>query len=150
MKKHTKNLLFASLLYLAAFIAIILVSMISDLGIALFLDEETIDPDTVIFITTVFFTLFVSYATYFIFYLIQRKSANEDVNAKSLRLFPRIIGAVVASVVSAVVLFICLSWISDSGEEISILSMNYTLTGVIFAVILAVNSISFIRFKPRL
>ncbi|MDR0558016.1 MAG: hypothetical protein LBG43_09185 [Treponema sp.] len=150
MKRHTKNLLFASLLYLPAFIAIILISMVSDLGIALFLDEETINPDTVIFIATVFFTLAASYAAYFVFYLMQRKIANEDINAKSLRLFPRIIGATVASAVSAVVLFICLSWISDNGEEISILSMNYTLLGVIFAVTLAVNFVSFICFKPRL
>jgi hypothetical protein len=124
--------------------------MMSDLGIALFLDEEAINPDTVIFIATVFFTLTASYAAYFVFYLMQRKIANEDIHAKSLRIFPRIIGAVIASVVSAVILFVCLSWVSDSGEEISILSMNYTLLGVIFAVALAVNFVSFIWFKPRL
>jgi hypothetical protein len=149
MKTHTRNLIFASLVYVAVFIGVVVISMVSDMGISFFLDEETVNPDTIIFIETVFFTYLASFAAYLVFYLIQRSKAKNDPNAKYLGIFPRILGAVIASAVSFGVVFLCLRWTSDYGDEISILYANTSLLGVIIGVAVAANFVNFIVFKPR-
>jgi uncharacterized membrane protein len=149
MKTYARNLLFASLLYVIAFIAIVLISMLSDIGISLFMDEETVNPDTIIFIASVFFAFLASYAAYLAFYLIQRSKARNDPNARYLGVLPRVVGAIIAIVLSFAVVFLCLNWTSDYGEIISILYANYTLIGVIMGVAAAVDFVSFILFKPR-
>lgn len=149
MKKHTKNLLFAGLLYFVAFVVVVIISMVSDIGVSFFLDEEMMDPDTMIFIATVFFTFLVSFAAYFVFYLIQRNKAKNDPNAKFLGILPRIVGAIIASALSFFVVVLCLNWTSDYGEAISILHANTTLLGLIIGVVVVVDFVNFIVFKPR-
>lgn len=150
MKTHVKNLLLASLVYLAAFIGVVIAAMVSDIGIFLFDEEiQDLDPDTVIFIASVFFIFLASFAAYFVFYLIQRNKAKNDPNAQYLRLFPRIVGAIIACALSLVVAFLCLGWISFDGGISSILYENTTLFGIIIGVVVIVNFVNFIVFKPR-
>jgi hypothetical protein len=149
MKVHTRNLLLALLVYVAAFLGIVLVSMLSDIGISLYLDEETLDPDTMIFILTVLFTMLVSFAVYLGFYFKERHTANHDTRVQYLGLFPRLAAALIASVLSALVLFLCVNWLSDEGQDISILAANYTLLGIILGVTIVVDFVNFIVFKPR-
>lgn len=149
MKTHIRNLVFASLIYFAAFIGVVIVSMVSDIGISFYLDEEMLNPDTMIFIASVFFTFLVSFAVYLAFYLIQRNKAKNDPNARYLGLFPRILGAAIAGALSFGVLFLCVGWTSDYGEEISILYANTTLLGIIIGVAVIVDFVNFIVFKPR-
>jgi hypothetical protein len=149
MKAHTRNLLFASLVYVVAFLGIVFVSMFSDIGISLYLDEETLDPDTMIFVLTVLFTMLVSFAVYLAWYFMQRHTANHDPGVRYLGILPRIVAALIASVLSVVVLFLCVNWLSDMGEDISILGANYTLLGAILGVTIVVGFVNFIVFRPR-
>ncbi|MDR0567843.1 MAG: hypothetical protein LBG87_01370 [Spirochaetaceae bacterium] len=148
MKTHVRNGIFASLAYIAVFICVVTVAMVSDIGVSFFIDEET-NPDTIIFIASVFFTYLASFAVYCGFYLFQRNEAKNNRDAKFLGLFPRILGAVIACAVSCGVVFFCLPWTSDYGEDISILYANTTLLGIIISVAVAVNFAVFIVLKPR-
>jgi hypothetical protein len=150
MKKYTKNLLFAGLLYFAAFIGVVIVSMVSDIGISFFLDEEMMNPDTMIFIATIFFTFLVSFAAYFVFYLIRRNAVKNDPNITYLRIFPRIVGAFIACALSVGVVILCLNWTSDYGDVISILYANTTLLGIIIGVVVVIDFVNFIVFKPSI
>jgi hypothetical protein len=149
MKTHTKNLLFALLVYVVAFLGIVLVSLLGDFGISLYLDEEELDPDTMILVLTVLFTMLVSCAAYLAWYFMQRHTANHDPGVRYLGIVPRIVAALIASVASAVVLFLCANWLSDAGEDISILGANPTLLGAILGVAIVVDFVNFIVFKPR-
>jgi heme/copper-type cytochrome/quinol oxidase subunit 3 len=149
MKTYTKNLLFAGLLYFVAFVVVVIVSMVSDIGISFYLDDEMMDPDTIIFIMSVFFTFLISFGAYFVFYLLQRHKAKNDPHAKFLGMLPRIVGAFIACAFSLLVVFLCLNWTSDEGDVISILYANTTLLGLIIGVVAVVDFVSFIIFKPR-
>jgi ABC-type cobalt transport system substrate-binding protein len=149
MKKHSLNLLIVSLIYLVVFIAVVVVSMISDIGIMFYNDSEEVDPDTMIFIASVFFTVLASYVVYLAFFLIQRNKLKNDPNAKFLGLGPRIVGAIVAVAVSFGVLFLCTNWTSDYGEIESILFINFTLLAVIEGITAVTDFVNFIVFKPR-
>jgi len=146
MKTHARNLLFASLVYLGVFIGIVLVSMLMGIGVDVFSDEG---PDTLIFIGSVFFTFLASHLVYLGFYLSQRLKVRNDPNIGFLGLMPRIIWGIIAAALSCGVLFLCLRWTADGGEEISILLANISLAGVIAGLTLAVDLVSFILFKPR-
>jgi hypothetical protein len=145
MKKHTRNLLIASAAYGAAFLGITLFSMITGI---IYLDEY--DPDVMIYIGSIFFTALVSWASYLTFYLVQRKTANEAVNAQFLGLGPRVLGGLVASAIAAVVLLIlCFFWISDYGDVESILRTYIDVAGVILGIFVVINFAGFIVLKPR-
>ena len=145
MKTHTRNLLIASATYVALFLGITIFSMI---GGIIYLDEY--NPDVMIYIGSVFFTALVSWASYLLFYLIQRKIANEDVNAKFLGLGSRIAGGLAASAVAALFLLVlCFFWISDYGDVESILRTYIDVAGVILGLFVVVNFVDFIVLKPR-
>ncbi|MDR2786612.1 MAG: hypothetical protein LBB83_11950 [Treponema sp.] len=145
MKTHIRNLLIASATYVTLFLGITIFSMISGI---IYLDEY--NPDVMIYIGSVFFTALASWASYLTFYLIQRKVANEDVNAKFLGLGPRIIGGLAASAVAALVLLLlCFFWISDYGDVESILRTYIDVAGVILGLFVVVNFVDFIVLKPR-
>jgi hypothetical protein len=128
-----------------AFLGITIFSMIAGI---IYLDEY--DPDVMIYIGTVFFTALVSWASYLTFYLVQRKTANEDVNAKFLRLGPRIIGGLTASAIAAVVLLLlCFFWISDYGDVESLLRSYIDVAGAILGIFVVINFVDFIVLKPR-
>jgi ABC-type cobalt transport system substrate-binding protein len=149
MKTHTRNLIIASLVYLAVFIGLVVISLVSDIGISFFLDDDMLNPDTMIFIASVFFTCLASFAAYFVFYLIQRNKAKNDPNARFLGFFPRIVGAFIASALSCGVGIFCLFWTSDYGDVISILYANTSLLAAIIVVVAVANFVNFIVFKPR-
>jgi hypothetical protein len=114
----------------------------------IYLDED--NPDVMIYIASVFFTALVSWASYLTFYLIQRKVANKDVNAKFLGLGPRIIGGLAASAIAAaILLLLCFFWVSDYGDVESILRTYIDVTGVILGLFVVVNFVDFIVLKPR-
>jgi hypothetical protein len=130
--------------------------MVAFLGVAIFLMVTGIiyldegDPDVGICIASIFFTALVSWASYLTFFLIQRKTANEDVNAKFLGLGSRIIGGLVASAIAAAVLLIlCFFWVSDYGDVESILRTYIDVTGVVLGLFVVINFVDFIVLKPR-
>jgi hypothetical protein len=145
MKTHTRNLLVVSAIYVASLIIAMIIALVMDVG--LFYDG--FDPDTVMFVLSVFFITFASWAVYFVFYLIQRRIADHDINAKFIGMAPRIIGGLLASLVAAVVLFACFFLVSEDGSEESLLAMNVTLAGAIIGIFTVVNFVNFIVFKPR-
>ncbi|MDR2793481.1 MAG: hypothetical protein LBB61_07435 [Treponema sp.] len=151
MKEHSRNLIFAGLLYLVAFIGVVIVSMLGDIGLMFTDDDGLINPssDTWIFVLTTFFIITASLAVYLIYFFMQRGIAKNPNTKTYLGIFTRIIGTAIASAVSAAVLFLCLNWIADDGEEISILMANTTAAGVILGLIVVINFVSFILFKPR-
>jgi len=150
MKTHTKNLIFASMVYLVTFFIVVIAAMASGVGIQLYSEyEEELDPDTMIFIASVFFIILASFAVYLVYFIIQRHKVKNDPNLIFLGLFPRIIGAFIGCILSFAVAFICLSWTSEYGEIYSILYANTALFGIIFAVVSVVNFVNFIIFKPR-
>jgi hypothetical protein len=145
MKTHRRNLLIASATYAALFLMITIFSMIGDI---IYLDEY--HPDVMIYIGSVFFTALVSWAVYLIFYLIQRKIANEDVNAQFLGLGTRIAGGLAASAAAALVLLVlCFFWVSDYGDVESILRTYIDIAGLILGFFVVVNFVDFIVLKPR-
>jgi hypothetical protein len=118
------------------------------IGGIIHLDEYA--PDEMIYIGSVFFTALVSWASYLTFYLIQRKIASEDVNAKFLGLGPRIAGGLAASAAAAAVLLVlCFFWISDYGDVESLLRTYIDVAGVILGLFVVVNFVDFIVLKPR-
>jgi hypothetical protein len=145
MKTHARNLLFASAVYVAALIITIVIALAMDVGVF----YDGFDPDTVMFVLSVFFMTLASWAVYFGFYLMQRHIADHDINAKFIGIVPRIIGGLLASLVSAGILFACFYLVSEEGEPESILAMNVTLAGVIIGLFTVVNFVNFIVFKPR-
>jgi hypothetical protein len=146
MKTHTRNLLIASGIYIALFLGITLFSMI---GGVIYFDGEY-NPDVMIYIGSVFFTALVSWASYLIFFFIQRKIANEAVNAKFLGLSTRIAGGLAASAAAALVLLLlCFFWVSDYGDVESILRSYISVAGVILGLFIVVNFVDFIVLKPR-
>jgi hypothetical protein len=146
MKSHTRTLLTASATYAALFLGIIVFSMFSGM---IYFDEYN-NADVMIYIASIFFTALACWASYLIFYLVQRRIANEDVNAKFLGLGVRIAGGLAASAVAAVVLLVlCFFWISDDGDVESILRTYIDATGVILGLFVVVNFVDFIVLKPR-
>jgi hypothetical protein len=145
MKIHTRNLLIASAACVAAFLGITIFSMISGI---IYFDEY--NPDVMIYIGSVFFTALASWASYLAFYLIQRKTANEDVNAKFLGLGPRVAGGLAASAIAAaVLLLLCFFWISDYGDVESLLRTYIDVAGLILGIFVVINFVNFIVLKPR-
>jgi len=103
-----------------------------------------------IYVSSVFFTTLVCWASYFVFYLIQRKIANHDINAKFLGLGPRIIGGLVASfIAAAVLLLLCFFWVSEYGDTESLLRSYIDVAGGILALFIIINFVVFIVLKPR-
>jgi hypothetical protein len=151
MKRHTQNLLIASLVYVAVLFALTLIPMLNeDIGITFYdYDLEEVVPDTLIYVISVSLTVLVSYAVYLGYFLFQRHKVKNDPAIKYLGVFPRCVVAVIASVLSAVVIFLSLGWITELGEELSILEANSALTGVILGVTIAANFACFIVCKPR-
>jgi hypothetical protein len=151
MKKHTWNMLIASLVYVAVLFALILIPMLNeDMGITFYdYDLEEVVPDTMIYMFSVSLTVLASYAVYLGYFLLQRRKVKNDPAIKFLGIFPRCIVAVLASVLSAIVVFLSLGWISELGEELSILEANNALTGIILSFTIVANFVCFIVFKPR-
>jgi membrane protease YdiL (CAAX protease family) len=151
MKKHTQNLLIASLVYAAVLFALVLIPMLNeDMGITFYdYDLEEVVPDTMIYMFSVSFTVLISYVVYLGYFFFQRHKVKNDPAIKFLGVFSRCIVAVIASVLSAVVIFLSLGWISELGEELSILEANNALTGIILGVTVVANFVCFIVFKPR-
>ncbi|MDR0375488.1 MAG: hypothetical protein LBH85_07170 [Treponema sp.] len=149
MKKHTQNLLIASLVYAGVLFALMIIPML--LGIATFYDYdlEEVAPDTMIYMASVSLAVLVSYAVYLGYFLFQRNKVKNDPAIKFLGIFPRCLFAVIASALSTIVIFLCLGWISELGEEISILEADTALAGIVLGVALAANFVCFIVFKPR-
>jgi hypothetical protein len=132
-------------MYGATLIIAMIIALVMDVG--LFYDG--FDPDTVMFVLSVFFVTLASWAVYFVFYLIQRRIADHDINAQFIGMAPRIIGGLVASLAAAAVLFACFYLVSEDGSEESLLAMNVTLAGIIIGIFTVVNFVNFIVFKPR-
>ena len=151
MKRHTQNLLIASLVYVVVLFALTLIPMLNeDIGITFYdYDLEEVVPDTLIYVISVSLTVLVSYAVYLGYFFFQRHKVKNDPAIKYLGVFPRCVVAVIASVLSAVVIFLSLGWITELGEELSILEANSALTGVILGVTIAANFACFIVCKPR-
>jgi len=149
MKTHTRNLILASVIYLAAFIVAVIIAMVGDFGAYLFDDYMELDPDTTILIASVFLVFLASFAAYLAFYLIQRNKVKTDPNAPFLGLFPRIIGAFLACALSIGIGVACLFWTTNYGDIVSILYANTTLFGIIIGMVVVVNFVNFILFKPR-
>jgi hypothetical protein len=149
MKKRTLNLLIASLIYVVAFIAIVVVSW-GIVGLAFTDDYGDVNPDALIFLGSVFFAFLSSFAVYLIFTLVEWHKADTEHNLKFLGLGPRILNAFIATVISSVLLLVCVYfWISDAGEEISILQGNLSIAAVVLVLITAIDFVSFLKFKPR-
>jgi hypothetical protein len=146
MKVYTRNLLIASGIDVGAFIVVVVIALLMDVGVSLTGDGG---PDSGIFIATVALTALVSWLVYGVFYALERHVANNDVNARFLGLAPRIITALIAVVLVALVLFLCMNWVSDDGEEQSILALNQALLGVVLAVFVAVSIANALVLKPR-
>jgi len=150
MKTHTKNLILASAVYLAAFIVVVIVAITGDFGAYLFDDYQEFEQDTLILIVSVFLIFLASFAAYLAFYLIQRNKAKNDPHAKYLGLFPRIMGAIIACGLSFAVAVICMRWTTLEGGNTSILSDNAeTLFVFIVGAVVVVDFVNFIVFKPR-
>jgi hypothetical protein len=146
MKTHIRNLLVVSAIYGASLIIAIIIALGMDIG--LFYDG--FDPDTAMFVLSIIFVTLVSWAAYFVFYLIQRHVANNDIHAQFMGVGPRIIGGLVASLISAgAILFACFALVSEEGSEESILYMNVPLVGIIIGLFTVINFVNFIMFKPR-
>jgi hypothetical protein len=151
MKKHTQNMIIASLVYVVVLFALVLIPMLNeDMGIVFYdYDLEEVIPDTMIYVFSVSLTVLASYAVYLGYFIFQRHKVKSDPAIKFLGVFPRCLFAVIASVLSAVVIFLSLGWITELGEELSILEANNALTGVILGVTVATNFVCFVVFKPR-
>jgi hypothetical protein len=145
MKTHARNLLVVSAIYAGALIISIIIALGMDVGVF----YDGFDPDTVMFVLSVIFVTLASWGAYFVFYLIQRHIADNDIHAKFIGVGPRIIGGLVASLVSAAVLFACFFLVSEEGSEESILLMNVSLGGIIIGLFTVINFVNFIVFKPR-
>jgi hypothetical protein len=101
-------------------------------------------------VVSVSLTVLVSYVVYLGYFLFQRHKVKNDPAIKFLGVFPRCLFAALASVLSAVLIFLTLGWISELGEELSILEANTALTGIILGVTVVANFVCFIVFKPRI
>jgi hypothetical protein len=145
VKTHARNLLIASVVYVAALIISIVIALAADVGIF----YDGFDPDTAMFVLSIFFIMLASWAVYFVFYLIQRRIADHDINAKFIKMVPRIIGGLLASLAAAIVLFACFYLVSEEGSEESILALNVTLAGITAGLFVVTNFVNFIVFKPR-
>ncbi|MDR3341676.1 MAG: hypothetical protein LBT14_02605 [Treponema sp.] len=147
MKKHTRNLLIASVTYVAAFVVVTVLSMIAGI---IYLDLNDPDVDVGIYIGSIFFTALVSWLVYMTFYFIQRQTAKDVLKAKYLGLGPRILGGLMASACAvAVLLILCFFWISDYGDVESILRTYIDVAGGILLLFIAINFVDFIVLKPR-
>jgi hypothetical protein len=138
-------LLIVSAIYVTALIVSIVIALVMDVGVF----YDGFDPDTAMFVLSIIFVTFAAWAVYFVFYLIQRRIADRDINAKFIGIGPRIIGGLAASLVSATVLFACFFLVSEEGSMESILYMNVPLAGIIVGLFAVLNFVSFIIFKPR-
>ncbi|GHU45019.1 hypothetical protein FACS1894190_16960 [Spirochaetia bacterium] len=150
MKKRSLNLLIVGVIYLVALVGVVVVSWASGIGVVFLDDYGEADPDTLIFLASVFFAFVVSFIVYLVYTLVQWHKADTDNNIKFLGVGVRILNAFLALVLSVAVLFLCVYfWVSDSGEEISLLMGNLTIAVVIVVLITVVNFVSFLIFKPR-
>jgi len=149
MKTHLRSLLYASLVWWVPFLLIAIVAMLGGIGYDLYTDGGDVNPDVLIFIASTFFIVLASYAVYIIYFFFERKKAGE-VSTKNLQFLPRVLLGLLAIVISGVVLFLCINWISDSGDDISILADNTALAGTIIGITAVIDMVNFIVFKPRL
>jgi hypothetical protein len=117
------------------------------MGIGLFYDG--FDPDTAMFFLTIFIVTLACWGTYFVYYLVQRKTA-QDPNARYLGLGVRIGCALIASVLTAVLTFVgAFFFISPEGSEYSLLYDSMAMVAVVITLYTLGNFVNFIVFKPR-
>ncbi|MHC6202367.1 hypothetical protein ACYULU_04140 [Breznakiellaceae bacterium SP9] len=149
MKKKTLNLLIVSLAYVVALIAVIMISWASE-SFYLLDDYGEANPDAIIFIASVFFAFISSYAVYLIFTLVQWHKANTENNLAFLGLGIRVLHAVIAVVISSVLLLVCTYfWTSEYGEGISILGSELSLVVITLVLVVVLDFVAFLKFKPR-
>jgi hypothetical protein len=149
MKKRALNLLIVSLIYVVAFIVVVLASW-GIVGLTLTDDYGEINPDALIFLATVFFAFLSSFIVYLVFTLVEWHKADTENNLKFLGLGVRILNAFLAAVISSVILLVCVYfWVSDAGEEISLLQGNLSIAVVTIVLVAAIDFFNFLKFKPR-
>ena len=146
-KMHIGHLLIATGIYLAAFSGMFISSMV--IGIIAF--DSSYRDEEMIYILSLVFMVLVSLASYLIYFFRQRKIAEEHINAEYLGLGERILGGSIASIITAVVFFCCLFWTTERNGEIETPSLltNLYITGVFLGLLVVINFVNFIVFKPR-
>ena len=112
------------------------------------LDGENPD-DEIIFIASIFTAALLSLACYLVFFHIQRKIANNPVNAEYLNFITRIIGGLIASGISTVTL-VAMSFItSPYGDTNSLLNIYTEAMNAFIIIFIIINFGIFIFLKPR-
>jgi len=145
MRKHVRNLLIASIIYVVVFILIIIFSALYPV---IYMDGEA-PEDEWFYIFSIFTSLVISLGWYFFFYKRQRKKADTDINLQYLGYGTRIIEALIPSLFVAVILMV-LCFLGPVWTDIeTILRSNFNVMTGIIAVWLITNLAVFIVFKPR-
>jgi len=143
MKRHERNLLIASVIYIVVFILIIIFSTLYPV---IFMDGT---EDEWFYILSIFTSLIISLGWYFFFYKRQRKKADTAINLPFLGYGTRIVEALIPSLfVASTLLGLC--FLGPVWTDIeTILRSNFNVAVGIMVVWLITNLAVFIILKPR-
>jgi hypothetical protein len=144
MKIHTRNLLIGIGSYLGAFVICFVISIAAGI---LYFDN----PDTeMIYILTLLLASLFSFACYFVFYIRQRTIADKSQYAAFLGLGKRLIGGLIAIIVTTIVFFVAglLDYLVFNGDD-SLLTMWIDYMIIFLSVFIITNFVCFIVLKPR-